>query len=266
MKRHRIRSKYKKFKGEKIFRLILPSVVGILLCLVCLAGSTLAWLTANVETSQSFQAANYSLTVTVTDSNGAEVTESSGSYTLADGTYTVTLNAAGTAGSCYCSIESSAGNIYIAPVAISNGAGDFTFTINTDGETLTFSAGWGEYSNTNVISNGGTLDLTTAGASLTYDTQQISTAAQAAASISYENQAQTDASAKTSSETQAQPFASESTDSAKTEAASEATTETTIEATKETTAETTAETAAASEETASETEPEAAQTTEQLAD
>lgn len=107
--------KVKKERKDSLVPLLLPSVLGIFICTVCVCGMTWAWYTASVETpTQKLTSACYEVTVkSVTESAGTEILPiENGSYPLAEGTtYTVILTASGTVKECggYCLIQNDAG-------------------------------------------------------------------------------------------------------------------------------------------------------------
>ncbi len=93
--------------GKKdIFLILLPTVLGICLCVACLVGGTFAWFTATSSApTQPILAANYTVAVTVF-SDGEAVPFSDGGYALVSGReYTVTLTATGDASTGYCVIS-----------------------------------------------------------------------------------------------------------------------------------------------------------------
>lgn len=87
-------------------RMLCPSLLGIMVCLICLAGMSWAWFTAGVQSQSTINAKSYTLNETVkvktdgTSGNSADAAntgtlkkESDGTYTLAANTqYVVTLN------------------------------------------------------------------------------------------------------------------------------------------------------------------------------
>ena len=102
--------KAKKERKDSLVPLLLPSILGICFCTVCVCGMTWAWYTASVQTStQKLTAAYYDVTVeSVSGSNGVEVDPVNGSYALQNGiTYTVKLKASGNVKKRggYCLIE-----------------------------------------------------------------------------------------------------------------------------------------------------------------
>ncbi len=95
---------YKKEEKDNLTAMILPSVFGILLCAVCLMGSTWAWFTATKSTeTANIQAASYTVTTAISDENNTLVATEN-TATLQQGTYTVTLTANGDASTGYCKV------------------------------------------------------------------------------------------------------------------------------------------------------------------
>ena len=69
--------KHEKPTDENIMRLLMPSILGVLVCMVCLFGSTWAWFTAGIQVDgdadAATAAANFSADVTVREIPGATV-------------------------------------------------------------------------------------------------------------------------------------------------------------------------------------------------
>lgn len=67
--------KHEKPTDENIMRLLMPSILGVLVCMVCLFGSTWAWFTAGIQVDEDAvtKAANFSADVTVQEIPGATV-------------------------------------------------------------------------------------------------------------------------------------------------------------------------------------------------
>lgn len=96
----------KNTEERSILRMLCPSLLGIMVCLICLAGMSWAWFTAGVQSQSTITAKSYTLNETVkvktdgTSGNSADAAntgtlkkESDGTYTLAANTqYVVTLN------------------------------------------------------------------------------------------------------------------------------------------------------------------------------
>ena len=148
---------------KNILRLLMPSAVGIFLCMVCLAGTTWAWFSASIQAPpQTITAANFDVSVSITGETTGPVTESAdGGYALkANQTYTVTLTAAGTAsGGGYCNVIKD-GTVWRSTGAIEPG-NDLTFTLLCAADkTYHFAAEWGKYTGENPIQNGSHVDET----------------------------------------------------------------------------------------------------------
>lgn len=145
-------AKHSKPTDENIMRLLLPSFLGIVLCMVCLAGSTWAWFSASISTSpQTIEAANFDIAVTV---NGKPV---SSPVTLEAGQkYTVTLTATGNAPSGgYCEVKGGAVPLYTETILPDR---SLTFTLIPEKDAVyTFTAIWGRYSGEPDITNGCTI-------------------------------------------------------------------------------------------------------------
>ena len=155
---------HKKKESDGLFSMLIPSLVGIAVCSVCIAAGTWAWYTATVSTpAQSIQAAEYTVSVTVT--NSAEpVPAEEGVYTLLPGEYSVTLQAKDTEKSAktgYCRITIGDTQYYTDPIA--KGA-SLPFTVKIDQTSvMTILPFWGSYansSNTEKVAGGTALDLT----------------------------------------------------------------------------------------------------------
>ena len=147
--------KHEKSTDENILRLLMPSVVGIFICMVCLAGSTWAWFSASVQTvAQTIEAANFDISAAVTDKGGVSVP--SDRPLQAGQTYKVTLTASGTAPSGgYCKVEGGTDSLYTITLL----PGDtLTFTLIPEKDAVyTFTAVWGKYSGGADITNGCTI-------------------------------------------------------------------------------------------------------------
>lgn len=147
--------KHSKPTDENILRLLMPSVIGIALCMVCLAGSTWAWFSASVQTApQTIEAANFDISAAVTDASDQPV--SSGQPLEAGKTYKVTLTAAGNAPSGgYCEVKGGAVPLYTETILPNE---SLTFTLIPDSNAAyTFTAVWGKYSGKPDITDGYTI-------------------------------------------------------------------------------------------------------------
>ena len=140
-----------KKEKDRLTAMLLPSFLGILLCMVCLCQMTWAWFSAS-QTNEiaPIRSAEYTIDVGVTDGAGA-VTVSDHRVTLGAGaTYTVTLTARGTASTGFCILSYSEDDGSGNPVAkdlhtaqIAPGA-SLSFTIETQADVLiSFAPQWG---------------------------------------------------------------------------------------------------------------------------
>ena len=144
---------------EKIFlRAMISSVLGIILCTVCLAGMTWAWFSDSV-TSHSSNITSASFSVKVTVNKGTDNTEiplTDGKYKLEQSSekYKVTLKATGSASTVYCKVNINE-VIYTVQLNPNSNNDNFIFEIDCSGTsaTVTFTPTWsnsgsGENSNT----------------------------------------------------------------------------------------------------------------------
>lgn len=149
--------KHTKPTDKNLMRLFLPSIVGILICMVCLAGTTWAWFSASVQTgAQTITAANFNVKVAI---DPTPVESADGRYKLTGNvTYTVTLKATGTADEFggYCIVENTAGDKHYTSQMKPGDSLKFTLIPPADG-TYTFTAVWGKYSGVADISAGGVI-------------------------------------------------------------------------------------------------------------
>ncbi len=92
-------------RSDGLMSLIMPSIVGILISAVCLAGGTWAWFTSS-QTAQSgeIRAADYDIRAAIFDASGVSLPEAS-EYDLGAGDYTLVLKATGDATRGYCVIK-----------------------------------------------------------------------------------------------------------------------------------------------------------------
>ena len=144
-------------KGEaaaesSVWKMLLPSVLGIIVCTICLAGMTWAWFTSGVQSQSTISAKEYSLNETITVQNaksGAPEKSSDGNYTLAENTtYVVKLKPSVTpksGGYCMLKITPADGSeavYYTQPLKATH---EVSFTIsNGDGAaTCQLIAAWG---------------------------------------------------------------------------------------------------------------------------
>lgn len=142
-------SSMKKEFGDGLFRLLAPSVAGLLACVVCLCATSWAWFSASVTAAATtIRSASYTVSVTVQQGETpVEVTEEAGVYSvkfLTDGEYTVTLapTPESTATTGYCLVKYDETTYYTGQLT----TGSLSFTVTAAAETtLTITPTWGEY-------------------------------------------------------------------------------------------------------------------------
>lgn len=146
--------KDEKVSDRSLLRTMLSSVLGIMMCGICLAGLTWAWFSSSVtSTANNITAADFSVTTTFKNSNGEVVdpTFTNEGYSLDSGDYTVTVTATGTASTGYCRIVLN-GQTYHTVQLFNNAESDtpsVTFTVNAaEDSKLTITPQWGTFTNT----------------------------------------------------------------------------------------------------------------------
>ena len=91
----------KNTEERSILRMLCPSLLGIMVCLICLAGMSWAWFTAGVQSQSTITAESYTLNETVkvktdgtsgTSGNSADTANAGTLKKAADGTYTLSAN------------------------------------------------------------------------------------------------------------------------------------------------------------------------------
>ena len=88
----------KNTEERSILRMLCPSLLGIMVCLICLAGMSWAWFTAGVQSQSTITAESYTLNETVkvktdgTSGNSADAVNTGVLEKAADGTYALEAN------------------------------------------------------------------------------------------------------------------------------------------------------------------------------
>lgn len=176
----------KNTEERSILRMLCPSLLGIMVCLICLAGMSWAWFTAGVQSQSTITAKSYTLNETVkvktdgTSGNSADAAntgtlkkELDGTYTLAANTqYVVTLNpSAAPKNGGYCILKMTyagdGGNVEekYCTVALTSD-NEFNFTINNGSKAVKCQliAAWGapnaaNFAGKQACGSGGTITL-----------------------------------------------------------------------------------------------------------
>lgn len=165
-------------KGEaaaesSVWKMLLPSVLGIIVCTICLAGMTWAWFTSGVQSQSTISAKEYSLKETITVQNaksGALEKSADGNYTLAENTtYVVKLTpsvAPKSGGYCMLKITPAGGSEAVYYTQSLNAGTEFSFTISNGNKKATCQliAAWGvpdvsKTTNKNLIDSGNTIEI-----------------------------------------------------------------------------------------------------------
>lgn len=155
----------KNTEERSILRMLCPSLLGIMVCLICLAGMSWAWFTAGVQSQSTITAKSYTLNETVkvktsgtsadsadTAKTGALPKAADGTYALAENTqYVVTLRPSATPkNGGYCILKMTyagdGGNVEekYCTVALTSD-NEFNFTINNGSKAVKCQliAAWG---------------------------------------------------------------------------------------------------------------------------
>ena len=133
-----------KMKQSGVF-LLLPSVLGMILCAAMLVGTSWAWFVSSVHVPQTMTVANFYVTPVIVDEEGTLVERTAeGSYSLrGNTTYQIALTASSTASGGYCIVRCGEQTYYTEQIFR---AGVLSFTITPDVDTnCSFVAMWGSY-------------------------------------------------------------------------------------------------------------------------
>lgn len=97
-RRHNNLINSKNTEERSILRMLCPSLLGIMVCLICLAGMSWAWFTAGVQSQSTITAKSYTLNETVkvktsgTSADSADTAKTGALPKAADGTYALAEN------------------------------------------------------------------------------------------------------------------------------------------------------------------------------
>ena len=142
-------------KRDKAFmKMIMPSILGIFLCMCCLVSLTWAWFSEDSETVSSIEAASYNATVSITDNKNEDAVVAANAL-KAGGEYTVKITTNATDNTVgYCVITAGS-----TTLVTSKAGATFTLAVDED-LVLTAEAFWGTPKSTygeemNVVMSGG---------------------------------------------------------------------------------------------------------------
>ena len=156
-----------KLSDKAFARLALTSILGILVCIICLCSTTYAWFTGSVPNDnnkiQTADACLLSVSVYKDDAEETLATVNTENPVTLDceGTYTVTLTLPKESSSGYL-VLNVGGQEYYSDYLQGNNDNDqtLTFTLNVEtAKSVTFTARWGIYSGECHVKNGETLTI-----------------------------------------------------------------------------------------------------------
>ena len=158
---------------SSVWKMLLPSFLGIIVCTICLAGMTWAWFTSGVQSQSTISAKEYSLNEMITVQNaksGSLEKSADGNYTLAENTtYVVKLTpsvAPKSGGYCMLRITPADGSEAVYYTQALKAETEFSFTISNGNKKATCQliAAWGvpdvlKTTNKNLIDSGNTIEI-----------------------------------------------------------------------------------------------------------
>lgn len=159
-----------KLSDKAFAHLALSSILGILVCIVCLCSTTYAWFTGSVQGDNnkihSASACLLSASIYKDDAEEAIATvkvdeQNTVTHTCEEGTYTVTLTLPKESSSGYLVLTVS-GQEYYSDYLQRNDDNDQTLTFTLEVKTeqsVTFTARWGIYSDERGVTDGETLTI-----------------------------------------------------------------------------------------------------------
>lgn len=160
---HRAKHAAKEKRSDGLMHILVPSMLAICICAICLCGASWAWFTASTSAgTTAIQSSSYKLSYQVGEDTAAtELTEADNTYTLTADTTLITLKATGTAGATgYCGIKIGDETYYTEQIFVNNTSG-FTFTVNAAaGTEITLTPKWGTYSHDATLHNGDVIPAT----------------------------------------------------------------------------------------------------------
>lgn len=151
------KNKQIKRSNDSIVKRLMPSLIGIGVCVTSLLGTTFAWFSDTVSiATQSIESAYYSVNIQIKDGNTIVLPNNNGIYTLSKKGkgqgYKVSIISTGTASTGFCTIND---NLITEQI---NQGQTFNFTLypDKDNKEYTFTSIWGtpsEYSKISKIKN-----------------------------------------------------------------------------------------------------------------
>ena len=154
-----------KLSDKAFARLAITSILGILVCIICLCSTTYAWFSGSVQVdSNTLKGAGECLLSVSVYKDGTEkaIIDTNHSATLeCDGTYSVTLTLPNESASGYLVLTVDDQEYYSDYLQGNDNTDQtLTFTLNVKAaKTVTFTARWGIYSGECHVKNGETLTI-----------------------------------------------------------------------------------------------------------
>lgn len=148
---------------DSLVPMLLPSILSISICLICICGMTWAWYSASIDIDKNtIKAAYYDISVEVKDEQDILVEKSNdGNYILPTGTYSVTLTAKGNASTGYCKMkiadiekELYTEQMYPTPANEQKQSITFIIKVEDSSKNISFLPVWGTYKGTSEITDG----------------------------------------------------------------------------------------------------------------
>lgn len=163
-KRARYVPRHEMVEDRSIARMLAPSVLGIIVCMMCLIGLTLAWFSSAVQNASRLDAPLFAQQMTVRGPDSVNVRPSDGgSYQLSGGsTYHVTVQPASYGPknpSGYVTVRIGEQTWFTEPFRHNEGF-QFSVEVPDGGVAMTLTACWGYYDGREVpnpVENGGTV-------------------------------------------------------------------------------------------------------------
>lgn len=153
-----------KLSDRAFARLIATSILGIVVCLICLCSTTYAWFSDSIPSNNNeIKTASQCLLSVSVYKDGTEFEDVESGVTLEQGvTYTVELSLPKDSASGYCLIETATATYYTDYIARheSEDAQTLSFTLTVaKSQNVTFTPHWGIYSGEIHVTGGGQLHI-----------------------------------------------------------------------------------------------------------
>lgn len=152
-----MKNKFSNKSTDNTLNLLLASLLGMLISIICLVGTSWAWVTDNASVAVEIPMPNYSIEVVIVQGDSEIEAEEDGSYILNRQTegngysVTITVSDESTVTTGYCLINGTIPTKQLKPRVESEKSVTFTLYPAQDNEKYSFVAVWGIYSGDSVI-------------------------------------------------------------------------------------------------------------------